>query len=98
VTAGSNPLAAETRAEGHTPGAPPVFSFESYGRLALQWADRGRRIDALSSALEPFAREYSDAGVDHLPDEALLRDVDEFNDLTIGDLRRARRVLDDGES
>lgn len=57
----------------------------SVGALRKAAAD----IEALDKALQPFAKEYDAAGADHLPDDALLREVDEFNDLTVGDLRQA---------
>lgn len=43
----------------------------------------------MHDALEPFARDWLRAGGNHLPDDAKLRDVDEFNDLTVGDMKRA---------
>lgn len=55
-------------------------------------------IERLRAALEPFAREYREAGADHLPAEQ--RWVDANGDvagdpvvcsgLTVGDFRRAR--------
>ncbi len=45
-------------------------------------------LPALLWALEPIVRDWANAGGDHLPDDALLDDVDS-TDLTVGDMKRA---------
>ena len=73
----------------------PESAIEELARAAISSLQDDDVVDALREALEPFARDFIEAGVpDNIPDDTRFGDVDcDGSQLTVGEFRRAREVL-----